>query len=388
MNVQTTAPQGDATVAGEPPARRINLLILASSLCIGGAETVIRHLATTIDRRRFNVRVRYTKQAGQIGEELAAAGIDVARLEGVKPGEVDYLTSMKLLRAVRRAQIDVIHTHTPDGLVDATVCRLLRPRTRVVHTFHFGNYPHTRPRILLMERTCARFVDRLLAVGEAQRAQVRAVHKLKDSAIGTVWNGVHLTTPTGDPGFRARVGAVDRLLIGTIATLIPQKGLFDLMRTARKVRDAGVPATFAICGEGRLRGELEALRRELQLEDTVALPGWVNSAADTALPEFDIFFQPSLWEAMSVVTLEAMAAAKPIVVTTVGEAPRFVEDGVDGRLVPPGDIDRMAEALIALARDPSLRQRMGAAARRKVEAQFTVRHMTEAYQRIYEELAR
>ena len=379
--------EGGSSTAARRDGRPLNLLILASSLCIGGAETVIRHLAMSIDPTRFKVRVRYTKQAGQIGEELEAAGVDVARLDGVRPGEVDYLTSVKLGKAIRRDRIDVVHTHTPDGLVDAMLCRRVMPRLRVLHTFHFGNYPHTRPRIMWMERICSRLVDRIVAVGEAQREQIRKVYSLRDDAIGTVWNGVYLSDKTGDPAFRARVGSEGKLLIGTIATLIPQKGLFDLMRTARKVKDAGIDATFAICGEGRLRPELEALRAELGLEDTVAMPGWVNSAADTALPLFDIFFQPSLWEAMSVVTLEAMAAAKPVVVTAVGEAPRFVEHGVDGVVVPPTDVDQMAEALIALARDPAKRERMGAAARRKVEASFTVRHMADAYERIYEELA-
>ncbi len=367
--------------------RRIGVLILASSLCIGGAETVIRHLATTIDPARFRVLVRFTKKAGEIGAELEAAGLDVARLEGVKPGEVDYLTSFKLARAIRAARIDVVHTHTPDGLVDAALCRLRMRRPRVVHTFHFGNYPHVRPRVLWMERLGGRIVDRLLAVGDVQREQICKVHGFRDGAIGTVWNGVHVTRPAGDPGFRDRIGARGKLLIGTIATLIPQKGLPDLMRTARLVRDAGVDATFVVCGEGRMRAELEQLRRELGLETTVALPGWVTNAADTALPMFDIFFQPSLWEAMSVVTLEAMAAAKPVVVTAVGEAPRFVEHRVDGLVVPPADVGAMAEALLSLARDPAARDRIGQAARRKVEAQFTVGHMTRAYERIYAELA-
>ena len=65
----------------------------------------------------------------------------------------------------------------------------------------------------------------------------------------------------------------------------------------------------------------------------VVLAGWVPSAADVAVPAFDVFFQPSLWEAMSVAVLEAMAAGKPVVVTRVGENPHVIEDGVDGLLV-------------------------------------------------------
>jgi glycosyltransferase involved in cell wall biosynthesis len=362
---------------------KVNLLILASSLWIGGAETVIRHLAQTVDRRRFNVTVCHLKQRGQIGDELARAGVDVVGLTEDSTTRVDYFTFLKLLKLLTLRRIDVIHTHTTHGLVDAGLCKLLRPRLRVVHTFHFGNYPHTRPRIMWMERVFSRIADRLCAVGEAQRRQIRSVFGFRDGRIGTIRNGVMTARKLGDPQFRNRIGATDRILIGTIGTLIEQKGLRDLLQVARRIKDAGHSARFVIVGEGYLRPVLEGLRASLGLEDVVVLTGWMTDAADHALPTFDIFFQPSLWEAMSVVTLEAMAAGKPIVATRVGEASLIINDGVDGLLVSPGDVEGMAGALGRLIADPGLRARMGLAAREKIEAQFTVDHMTRAYEEVY-----
>jgi glycosyltransferase involved in cell wall biosynthesis len=234
-----------------------------------------------------------------------------------------------------------------------------------------------------MEGLCSRLASRLFAVGEVQRAQLRKVYRLADRSIGAIWNGVLLPGLPGSQSFRARVDAEHTLLIGTIATFIEQKGLHDVMRVARRLRDRGFDARFVIVGEGKLRGELEALRAALGVDDVVHLPGWVSYAADTALPAFDIFFQPSLWEAMSVVTLEAMAAGKPVVTTRVGEAPHIIEDGVDGALVPPADVEAMTDALAGLLSDPPLRARMGAAARAKVERQLTVEHMTRAYEQVY-----
>jgi glycosyltransferase involved in cell wall biosynthesis len=379
------APERSAPAGGPP----INVLILASHLWIGGAETVMRHLAETIDRRRFNVTVLCLKQRGFIGNELVKAGIEVLQLEDedVK-SQVDYFTFRKLLRVVRERRIQVIHTHTTHGLVDAALCRLLSPGLKVIHTFHFGNYPHTRPRILWMERIFSRFATRLYAVGDAQRAQIRAVYHYRDDAIGTIWNGV--VRPRGGDGeaFRQRIGAGDRLLVGTIGTLIEQKGLRDVMRVARRLLDAGLRVQFAIVGEGVLRKELEALRHELGLDEDVVLTGWLTSAADVALPAFDVFFQPSLWEAMSVVTLEAMASGKPVVVTRVGEAPKIIEDGVDGRLVDPKDVDGMVAALRPLLEDAALRRRMGEAAQRKIGDRFTVAHMTRAYEDVYADVVR
>ena len=383
-------PASGAVGAGASPAdgRRINLLILASHLWIGGAETVIRHLAQTIDRTRFNVTVCCLKQRGSIGDELVRAGIEVLSFEETKPEKVDYFTFRKLLHVIRSRDIEVVHTHTAHGLTDASLCRLFRPSLKVVHTFHFGNYPHTNKTTLRMENIFSRLATRLYAVGEVQRGQVRATYHFRDRSIGTVWNGVHVPPPVQDRSFRDRIGTGDRILVGTIGTLIEQKGMRDVLRVARRIVDAGRAVQFVIVGEGVLRAELEAMRRDMGLEDHVAMTGWVTSAADIALPAFDVFFQPSLWEAMSVVTLEAMAAAKPVLTTRVGEAPHIIENGVDGLIVAPKDVDAMTAAVLRLVDDAEYRAAVGRAARLKIQNQLTVGHMTRAYETIYRDVVR
>lgn len=360
---------------------KTNVLILASSLRIGGAETVIQQLALTLDRRRFNVTVCYLKEPGQIGPELIAAGVDVVGI--LNSERADYFTFRKLIRVIQSRRIDVVHTHTTHGLVDATICKLFQWQLRVLHTFHFGNYPHTRPRIILMERVFSRFADRLFAVGEFQRQQLKALFGFGDDRIRTLHNGVRLFEREPDRDLRARIGAEGCVLIGTIATLIEQKGLFDLLRVARRLVDAGAPVKFAVVGEGLLRPRLEAMRAELKLEDTVSFVGWVTHAAERTLPVFDVFFQPSLWEAMSIVILEAMAVGKPIVASRVGENPVVIQDGVNGLLVNAKDIDGMASALLRLVGDPELRQRLGAEAARTAAERFSVEHMTRAYEQAY-----
>jgi glycosyltransferase involved in cell wall biosynthesis len=234
-----------------------------------------------------------------------------------------------------------------------------------------------------MERLFSRVATRLFAVGEAQRKQVQTVFRLSDRRVGTIRNGVTVPPIAGGTAFRERLQTGPRMLIGTIATLIRQKGLGDLMQVARRVRDLGCDVQFVVVGEGHLRAELEAQRRALGLDDTVLLTGWVTDAASFALPAFDIFFQPSLWEAMSVVILEAMAAGKPVVATRVGETPYIIEDGIDGLLVDPMDVDAMASTLVRLIDDGALRERLGAAARRKVAQRFSVEQMTRAYEQAY-----
>ncbi|MDH4063546.1 MAG: glycosyltransferase, partial [Acidobacteriota bacterium] len=348
---------GHVPAPAPPPATApVNLLILASGLGLGGAETVIRHLAQAIDPQRFNVTIGCVKTLGVVGRELAAAGSDIVCLTDPNRQGVDYFTAFELRRVVRSRRIQVIHTHTTDALADAVVCKLMTPRLKVVHTFHFGNYPHIGDRILWMERIFSKAADRIVAVGEVQRRQIRSVFGFREDRIGMIWNGVLTDAPTSDVSFRARIGAGSRLIIGTVATLTEQKGLRDLMAVAARLRDHADKLCFVIVGDGPLRSELEALRRDQGLEDMVILAGWVPAAASVALPAFDVFFLPSLWEAMSVAILEAMAAGKPIVATRVGENSEILEDGADGLLVNAKDVAGMASALLRLVDDRAFRE--------------------------------
>lgn len=381
-------PLSKTEAAAQENARTTGVMLLASSLWIGGAESVIRHLATHLDRRRFTVTVCHLKDRGQVGEELAGAGVEVIGVPPPAAGRVDYLTFVKLRRILKERKVAIVHTHTTHALTDACLCKLTLKRLRVVHTFHFGNYPRLERRYRLLEFLFSRLASRLFAVGEVQRRQIRAAYLLPESRIGTIRNGVELPAGAGDQALRRELDAGERVVVGTIATLIAQKGLFDLLEVARRVRDSGRDVLFVIVGEGHLREQLETRRRALGLESSVAITGWITDAAAHALPSFDVFFQPSLWEAMSVVILEAMAAARPIVATRVGENSLVLEDGVSGLLVDPGDHAAMAAALCRLLDDAGLRRRLGSAARAAAETRFTVGQMTRAYEQVYEEVLR
>ncbi len=377
-DVVTAVPTG-------PPARRIRLMLAIDGMGIGGAEMVVRDLALSLDRAWFDVCICCTKGLGPIGRQLVADGIDAFVAPGRNEDRVDYLTPLKFRRAVKARRIDVVHSHATPALLDAAACKLTMPGLKVVHTFHYGNYPYESWRHHLMEGMSSRVVDRLIAVGFDQRQRLQQCYRLPEARICTVWNGLKFEGADPDPAFRSQLGTGNRLLVGTIAKLIEQKGLDDLMRVARNCRDSGLGIQFVIVGDGPLRAALEQQRRDLGLDDTVVITGWIQNAASRVLPAFDVFFQPSRWEAMSIAILEAMANAKPIVATRVGDNAHVLEDGVSGLLVNAGDIASMAQALLRTA-DAGLRPTLGNAARVRFEQHFTLGHMTRAYERVYREL--
>ena len=365
------------------PGRKINLLLVSSGLGFGGAETIVRDLAQTIDRRRFNVSVCSIKELGPVGEELARSGVDITALADWYDSKVDYFTFRKLRRLIREKRIDIVHSHTTDGLIDSACLQ--------THHAGFESGPYvslwqlpSRPAEDPMDG--ADLLTHAGSTGSGRRRSARtdqSVYHFSDRRMATVRNGVRQERNAGDAGFRSRIGAEDCLLVGTVATLIEQKGLRDLLAVARKVRDQGRRVRFVIVGDGHLRPELERLRSEYGLDDVVVLAGWVMDAATVAVPTFDVYFQPSLWEAMSIAILEAMAVGRPVVATRVGEAPHVIADGIDGLLVDASDIDGMAAAITRLADDAELRRKIGNAAARTVEQRFTMSHMAHAYEAMY-----
>lgn len=361
-------------------------MVLASTLHIGGAERVMANLAKYIDRSRFRVLVCHLKERGVVGDEIERGGTDIVGVPSAARGIQRYLSYRRLARVVREYDIELIHSHTTYSLVDGALCTLLATRNvRLVHTFHFGNYPHYPVHYRLMEGMASRATDQLVAVGQEQANVIAKMYRLKRDRLNIVVNGVDSLSARPDPEWRARLAQRGAVVIGTICTFIEQKGLPDLLRVAAQLKAAGVRAVFVVVGDGHLRPQIQRECEALGLSDYVYLTGWKNEAGVTMMPLFDVFFQPSLWEAMSMVVLEAMAAGKPVVATDVGDNRHVVRNGETGYIVPVSDIDAMTNALQQLVQSEERRKAFGEAGRRRYQQQYTVQSMVRRYEQIYSE---
>ena len=364
-----------------------NVMLLGSALHTGGAERVMAHLARNLDPSRYRVIACHLMNRGKIGEELARDGFDVVGVERERRPLLRYLSFRNLKRTLAEHKIDLIHTHTHYALSDSVLSRLTTRRPiKLVHTFHFGNYPHLPKRYLFLESTAARFADRLVAVGVEQARRIGDTFRLRQQQLDVIVNGAEVGAGTVDPHWQARLRQRDKVVIGTICTFIEQKGLPDLLRTALRLKQSGVRATFVVVGDGHLRSAIEEQCRAQGLSDDVLFAGHVDGAAARLLPLFDVFFQPSLWEAMSMVVVEAMAAGKPVVATDAGDNRHVVVDGKTGFITPKGDVERMADRLMRLAAAPEQRRAFGEAGRRRYCEHYTVRTMANAYDRLYAEV--
>lgn len=364
---------------------RRNILYLIDSLSGGGAELVVTNLCKSIDQARFNVAVCCLKELGERGEELLKRGVFVKLVPPPKPGLPEFLRLRTLVDFIRANKVDLIHSHSTAGLVDGALSRMVVRRIRHVHTFHFGNYPCGPAKMLILERVFSRFPDRLVAVGVEQRKALTSSFRLSSGRIQTIWNGIEIprteNPERSKPFYTSRIP--ERPVACSLSTLIEQKGISFLLDAVSLLVQRKLDFELWVVGDGPLREALEAKCRHLGLTTIVKFLGWIPKAPEVVLPKIDLFVQPSLWEAMSMAVLEAMAAGKPVLVTDVGDNRHLIEHGKEGIVVPRMDALAMAQEMERLLSDPELRLRLGRNARRKVNRLCTARVMADQYQRLY-----
>lgn len=362
---------------------KINILYVTWGLFIGGAELVVANLCRNINRDLFDISVCYLKLNGPIGRELACRGVDVFSLPKSRYLDIKYLSFLKIASLIKKRRINIIHSHDTPSLVGSSLCRLIRKEVKIVHTFHFGNYPYLEGNNLILERCSWRIPDRLIAVGNVQKKAIQETLGIPDNRIMTVWNGIEKPEEAHINEMLRKYSEKGKIIIGSLSTLTEQKGLTYLLDVAYVLKKRNSDFIFIIVGGGPLFSDLKKKCKSLGLQDIVIFLGWVENAASRVLPVFDIFVQPSIWEAMSMVLLEAMAVGKPIVTTNVGENKYIIDNGVNGFIVEPRDVSMMALVIEKLISDPNLRSALGTAAKKKYEHRCTALNMTTKYEQIY-----
>ena len=165
-------------------------------------------------------------------------------------------------------------------------------------------------------------------------------------------------------------------VVAHVGALVNHKGQKFLVEAMAQVRRQMPDAQLVIFGEGDLREPLSRQIRDLGLDKHVVLAGFRDDVL-ALTRSAELFVMSSVTEGLGSAVLDAMALGLAVVGTRAGGIPEAIEDGVTGLLVPPGRADALAEAIVRLLRDPAARQRMAAAGRARVEAEFGVARLVE-----------
>lgn len=373
-----------ATRSTGGPVRKLRVLQTIGSMHIGGAENVVVELARGLDRERFEVEVCCTQQEGVLAELLKSESIPV-RLTASPSRRLRHFTSYYLHRLLRTFRPDIVHSHGTPSLLHVAPLAALGLAPRWIHTFHYGNYSAVQGRQFELERRFCRWASDLVAVSEAQRRAIIDRYSLDPARIRTITNGLRYEPgPTDVAASRAELGLTpDDVVVGSVAVLSEQKGVTYFLQAAQALAGRYPHVRFLIVGGGPLEAPLRAEARALGVADRVLFTGW-RTDAQRILPVFDVWVMSSLWEAMPMALLEAMAARRCIVVTDVGDNRLIVDGGTCAHIVPPRDAAALANAIGSSLDCPEEARARGERAMRRFQTHYTSAHMVHAYERLFE----
>ena len=375
-------------MTGDEPRERV-VVHLAASPCLGGPESQLLGLVGHIGGGVRSAVLSFS-EGGRCRALLDAAralGVEAVELTGNAPR---YGTAAREVAGhLRRLRADVVccHGYKPDLLGLLAARRAGVPAVSVSHGWTAATW-----KVRLNEaadRLSLFGMARVVCVSESQARRVRRVG-VPSRKVVVIPNAVDPEKyETADSTERGRLLELfeerPRVLVGSVGRLSPEKGYGVLVEAAARVAAADPGVGFVHFGDGPLRSALTERVESLGLRGRFMFAGF-RADVHKAFAHFDVFVLPSYTEGLPCVVLEAFAAGVPVVATAVGGTPEVVEDGVNGRLAPPGDSRALASRLAELIGDSRRRASMGERGRRLVLERFSFEGQAEAYRSLFEGL--
>jgi glycosyltransferase involved in cell wall biosynthesis len=349
------------------------VLLAITRLELGGAQRVVLHTATALDREEFEVALAWGP--GDYLDDEAAAIPDLERIlvpTLVRPvAPISDLRSLTALRsAIRSFRPQVVHTHSSKaGILGRVAARL--EKVPAVHTVHgFGFTPlQSAPKYLFFraaERMMAGLTDQFVTVSEADRSRGIEIGLFKPENARVIRAAIDLERfRRGGDGeaVRERLGVPAGVpLVTQIGNFKPQKAPLDFVRVAFAVHGKHPEVWFVMVGDGPLQPAAEELARDLGVAHQMVFSGWWDDVPGL-LATTSVSVLTSRHEGLPCSVVESLAAGVPVVATAVDGTVEVVRSGNNGILAAAGDVAGLADAVCRLVADPALRKRMSGAAR-------------------------
>ncbi|RRR69947.1 MAG: glycosyltransferase family 1 protein [Candidatus Viridilinea halotolerans] len=376
-----------------PPQRR-RLLLFSNSVALGGMEAHMLLLARHLDREQFALYAicpawpptcLFNQRLAAAVDQFATVTPD--RRYGVAKQMVE---TWRFFRLLRRWRIEVLHMHstTYQGQWAALLIARLSGVKRIYVTEHLA--PDQRlPRCERLVRSLfSRLVTGIVCVSEKNR-RAREVHiYTPPQRTLVVANGVDPNDFTPIPVVQQQALRdqydlpATAQIVGSVVRLAPEKGLDDLLSAFKIIRTSCPQAYLLLVGEGVLRETLAQQAAQLGIAEYVRFTGFQRDPRPF-LSLMDVFVLPVPVGSMSIGLLEAMAMERAVVITFGGPG-EAVEHGVSGFCAEPRNPAALAQAIETILHDSVLRQRLGAAAQRRVAEAFSAQRVARVLGALYQ----
>lgn len=373
----------------------VRVLHIVGDSRFGGVARIIRGLGRISRAEGWQVDVLATDPLLQnvlTKDSLGVVNLDVIH-RAIRPLS-DFGGLMRLRRFLERERYTIVHTHTSKaGFVGRLAARMAGIPI-IVHTVHGFAFHEQSPTLVrqfysVLERMASRWCDRIVSVSQFHRSWALELGICGPSQIEAIPNGI---TPQARreqverADLRRELGVGDReLCILSVARLAADKGLANLIQAAEILRSGERNFRVVIAGDGPVRAALEQLARDRGVTDVVTFLGFREDVPEL-LHAADLVVLPSLREGLSISLLEAMAAGKPIIASSIGSHREVAAQSEMALLVPPADPETLAKTIRELTGNPLRMAQIGVRARALFEACYTEDRMLKSYHRLYQNL--
>ena len=356
---------------------------ITHDLAIGGLQQVVVNICKTIDRERFDISVLCLRDLGEYTPEIEALGIKVQLLPQKKGP--DYFSFIKVAQILRDEQVEIIHTHNTQPMVDGVLGAMFSGVKTIVHTDHARSFPD-KLRYMFAEWLVSHFCYRVVGVSEHTSRNLVKYEKISPKKIVTIMNGIDAGKYQKiiDKDLKKKELGISSqgLILGLGVRLEEQKGITYLIKAMVKVRQKFPDVALVIAGKGSLEGILKEEAAELGIGNSVHFVGPRLDMPDL-LNLFDLYVLPSNWEGLPIVLLEAMASSCPIVATAVGGNSMAIKHGYNGSLIEPRNPDKLAEEIIRVLSDKNIMNKYARNGYDTFAKDFSAEIMTREYERLY-----
>lgn len=360
----------------------------------GGAE---QHILSLIDQFRnsaFDASV-ITFYDALFAQKLRDRGAAITVIQ--QYGRFDFRIINELTQFFKRINPDIIHTHGVRANFSARIAAKranIRNVVTTVHSILKHDYPkpHTYFLAHLMERVTQSITKHFIAVSAGVKEQLLA-DGVKEEQITVIENGINssLYIPTD---IRAEAGRklreewqipAERFVIGTLARLVPVKGLNYLIQGMAKALESEPNLHLLIVGDGPEKENLRLLAQKSGIDDHVTFAGFRSDVAN-CLAAIDLYINCSLSEGTSVSVMEAMAAEKPLILTYVGGMTKMAVHEESALFIPSQSAEAITDSILRIVREPMLRERLARSARAIVEERYSVEAMAQKQAEVYQQV--
>ncbi|MDI6603932.1 MAG: glycosyltransferase family 4 protein [Thermoanaerobacteraceae bacterium] len=357
----------------------------------GGMKKHLLSILNMMDMNKYMVAVachfdKKTKEDLRC-KDINVYDVDISDNINLK---ADIYSIMELKHAIKVFAPDIVHIHgAKASLVGRIAC--MGKKCKIVVTVHnFPGYdkmhPLKRDVYLFINKYLNKRTSQFIAVSDALKNEIIKYEGIEENQIKTIYNCIDNSTYKINSTLNLRKEynlPAESLIVGSVARLIPSKGIQDLVNAANLLRDIN-NLYFIVAGDGPMMTELKKMVNYHKLENFI-FTGFRDDIPDF-LRNLDIFVLPSHQEGFGLSIIEAMFQGKPVIATNVGGIPEILKNSSYGIIINSGDVNALSKYIKKLVNDSELRKKLSQFGKEYVINKFSCEKMYREIDSIYENL--